>query len=319
MIHFNNETLEIIHKGFSINDICINLYGYSNSRVNKELKKLIKDNNIDISHFKNKNKKYNIIKSICPVCNLEFEKNENSKKTTCSFSCANKHFRSEKSINTKDKISKSLKDFHKKNISEIKINRLSHKQSPIKNCLNYNKSLIRNCLKCNQEFIRKRSESGRLSNAKYCSENCAFESMISNIKKSHSKRISDGKHKGWISRNIESYPEKFFKKVLNKNNIYYEFNKPVKKKDLGVDCNSNYFLDFYIPNGNIDLEIDGKQHEYPHNKLKDGIRDDLISKFYNIYRIKWKAISTPDGKEYIRNEINKFINYYNEINGIKKI
>ena len=72
MIHFNNETLEIIHKGFSINDICINLYGYSNSRVNKELKKLIKDNNIDISHFKNKNKKYNIIKSICPVCNLEF-------------------------------------------------------------------------------------------------------------------------------------------------------------------------------------------------------------------------------------------------------
>ena len=62
------------------------------------------------------------------------------------------------------------------------------------------------------------------------------------------KRIKEGKHKGWISRNIRSYPEKFFDKVLKNNNLFdrCETNYKISKKDLGLECHSNYFLDYYF-------------------------------------------------------------------------
>ena len=92
---------------------------------------------------------------------------------------------------------------------------------------------------------------------------------------------------------------------MENNNIEYEFNKPVLKKDLGVNEIGSYFLDFYIPSKNIDLEIDGGQHRY--RKDHDDLRDSRISKSYNVYRIKWKNINSESGKEYIRGEIDKFL------------
>lgn len=82
------------------------------------------------------------------------------------------------------------------------------------------------------------------------------------------KRVKDGRHKGWSSRNIESFPEKFFKQVLDNNNIKYQFNYSITKKSLGVNESSCYFLDFKIGD-NIDLEIDGKQHEWKERKESD--------------------------------------------------
>ena len=64
--------------------------------------------------------------------------------------------------------------------------------------------------------------------------------------------MKEGKIKPWLSRNVTSYAERFFKKVLDFNNIEYQ-----------REYSSNgYFLDFYIEKNNhkIDLEIDGKQH-----------------------------------------------------------
>jgi len=131
---------------------------------------------------------------------------------------------------------------------------------------------------------------------------------LSNIIKD---RISSGTHKGWQSRDVESYPETFFKKVLENNNIVYEFNKPIRKRDLGIDCDSNYFLDFYLPETNIDLEIDGKQHSY--RQEHDKKRDFFISKIYIVYRIKWESINTKSGKKYMKDEIDKFLNFYNSL------
>ena len=46
------------------------------------------------------------------------------------------------------------------------------------------------------------------------------------------KLMKEGKIKSWQSRNIMSYPEKFFKKVLESNNIDFEGpNYVVKQKD----------------------------------------------------------------------------------------
>ena len=126
------------------------------------------------------------------------------------------------------------------------------------------------------------------------------------------ERIKRGDHKGWQSRNIESYPEKFFKKVLDNLRIKYLFNHPVKKIDLGINESSCYFLDFYIEifNRRIDLEIDGKQHEYKERKDKDLIRDSLLkNNGYEVYRIKWKNPINIKNKEYIKNEIERMIKY----------
>ena len=90
----------------------------------------------------------------------------------------------------------------------------------------------------------------------------------------------------WQSRNIQSYPEKFWQSVLINNNIVFEGpNKAIKKKD----GKNNYFLDFYIEKNNkkIDLEIDGKQHEYVDRNESDKIRDEYLSSLnYIVYRVK---------------------------------
>ena len=68
--------------------------------------------------------------------------------------------------------------------------------------------------------------------------------------------------RGWKSRNIISYAERFWMNVLDNNNIKYQ-------KEYSL--NGKYFLDFLLEkNGKkIDLEIDGKQHQYEERKIHD--------------------------------------------------
>lgn len=70
------------------------------------------------------------------------------------------------------------------------------------------------------------------------------------------KGFIQGIRKGWKSRTIISFPEKFWRMVLDNNNISYIVNFPVSRKSLGDNSSKSYFLDFKISN-NIDLEIDG--------------------------------------------------------------
>jgi hypothetical protein len=43
------------------------------------------------------------------------------------------------------------------------------------------------------------------------------------------------------------------------------------------------------------------------------VRDEvLIKNNYIVYRIKWRNINTEKGKEYIKNEIDNFLEFYNK-------
>lgn len=127
------------------------------------------------------------------------------------------------------------------------------------------------------------------------------------------KLIDDGKHVGWQSRNIRSYAELFWEKVLDNNNIQYETEYVIKKRDLGVDDNNCYFLDFLI-DGFIDLEIDGKQHKYEDRKISDEIRDELlINNGYIVYRIPWVNPKNKNNSDKVKQQIDDFLSWYNSV------
>ena len=122
------------------------------------------------------------------------------------------------------------------------------------------------------------------------------------------KEIEAGTFQGWKSRNILSYSEKFWINVLQNNLIDYKFNFPIKQEN-GIN---NWFLDFYIEinNRKIDLEIDGKQHNYEDRKESDIRRDIYIKSLgIEVYRIEWNEINSDKGKELMKEKINKFLKY----------
>lgn len=84
-------------------------------------------------------------------------------------------------------------------------------------------TVIRVCLSCGEEFTVKRNNRV-LSSQKYCSQECSMIGLKLNVSKSQKERVANGTHKGWATRNIISYPEKFFMEVLKNNDISYEHN-----------------------------------------------------------------------------------------------
>lgn len=126
------------------------------------------------------------------------------------------------------------------------------------------------------------------------------------ISKKAKQAYSEGRNKGWtIRKNQKSYAEKFWERVLENNNIQYESEVKIDKPGFGC-----YFLDFLLP-GNVDLEIDGKQHIYLDRAESDKIRDEYLkSKGYVVYRIPWNNINTEKGKLLMKNKINKFLSWY---------
>jgi len=301
-----NEIKDTIINSYSISDCCDKIYGYTNSRTTKKLRKIIEDENIDVSHLGpgKKNIKYEVIDKECPVCGDKFktQKSHKSEKITCSTGCYNK-YRGPRSEDVKNKIATTLiKGNKNRKYKDRKNGKVLY---PIGN----KKSI---CIVCDKEYTVGRVKSGLYSNSKTCSKECRFNLKSNNSKELQLKLIKEGRHKGWVSRNIMSYPERFFKKVLESNGLEGKFsiNHPVAKRDLGLDCNSSYFLDFYFDDIKLDLEIDGKQHLMEDRVKSDKLRDkSLTDNDYDVYRIKWVSINTKNGKEYIRNEIKKLLEY----------
>ena len=90
--------------------------------------------------------------------------------------------------------------------------------------------------------------------------------------------------------------------VLKNNGITYTHNYHFNK----------YFLDFYIEinNRKIDLEIDGKQHNYPDRIVKDKERDEFVlSNNIEVYRISWNSINTKKGKIIMKEKIDNFLKF----------
>ena len=155
----------------------------------------------------------------------------------------------------------------------------------------------RYCRMCNNH-LSFRNKTG------YCKScNLKFRTFSDDTKRKISeaarRRVLNGTHNGWNSRNIKSYAELFWETVLDNNRIKY-------KREVKV---GKYFLDFVI--GNIDLEIDGKQHRYPDRIASDLIRDEFLrSKGYFVYRIRWNEINSKSGKEMMKDKIDLFLDFF---------
>lgn len=213
---------------------------------------------------------------------------------TCSPKCchikANKN-RGKHSEETKRKISETL--LYKNAL------KIDNKQQY------YFKHYYQTCVICGKTFKRVQFDNGRLSCATTCSDECRLKLKQNQGRKAYEICKANGTFKGWQSRNIISYPEKFWMNVLNNNNIEYIHNYPFNK----------YFFDFYIEyNGRkIDLEIDGKQHLYSDRIESDNIRNEFVkSNGIEVYRIVWNEINSDKGKQLMKDKIDKFIEYLNK-------
>jgi len=260
--------INIHQNGFNIDkDI---LYYFSNIGINN--REDISKKNLSNHWLEIQKRDYNLNPKFCEYCGkiLPFEK-RNSKccNQSCGTALGNKK-KGHRTEETKRKISQSLyKGIHiHKNI----------------------------CKWCGKEFET-------IKNTKYCSNECKQKSISQQISLLRQKEIQNGTFKGWQTRNIISYAEKFWIKVLDNNFIKY-------RKEYYFD--NKYFLDFYIEinNRKIDLEIDGKQHKYSERIEHDKIRDEYIkSKGIEVYRIEWNEIKSNKGKLLMKDKINKFIKY----------
>ena len=245
---------------------------------------------------------YNNSPNLCLECkkSLSYEKRKNR---FCGSSCA-------AIFNNKNRANDFITDEFREKQRKNAIKNFGEKKKKEKKISYYDIDI--KCPECGKSL----SKDQKMRKRTYCSNLCrgnGFKVTDETRKKLSEvikKRIKDGKHKGWQSRNIESYPETFFKRVLENNNIKYEFNKIISKRSLGLDCDANYFLDFFIVNKNIDLEIDGQQHKLKERMESDDTRTDaLVKNGIIVYRIEWKNINTKRGSEYIKNEIDKFLDF----------
>lgn len=255
-------------------------YSYYNGNVKKQIFKYCKENNLNIEEIIQNNNKPNI----CLNCGKEIEGKYRFKKKFCNSSCAASFNNKGKkhSEETKMKISKT---FLEKRTLEKELT----------------------CLRCGKIFKVSLKENGRFSRKKYCSEECRRKSSNEKNSSLAKERVKNGTHQGWKTRNIISYPEKFWMKVLNNNSISFH-------KEYHID--NKYFLDFFIEKNEfkIDLEIDGKQHLYEDRKLHDIERDKyLTEKGYIVYRIPWNEINSEQGKEKMKQKIEEFLTFFNNL------
>lgn len=231
---------------------------------------------------------------ICEKCGLTYIRKDGVSPRFCSRSCANSRTHT---TQTKEKISAGVK----RRLVESPVN-----NDHIKRCNKCNRILSANniigvcqacldlkCKKCGSP-ITKQSKLG------YCAKCVHSDPVLRERNRDIQKSlVQRGLHKGWTSRNKRSYAEKFFERVLSKNHISY-----VSEKHVGP-----YFLDFVI--GNIDLEIDGKQHKYKDRKTHDNERDAYLrSCGYFVYRIAWNSINNDAGKSMMKDKIDLFLDWY---------
>ena len=150
--------------------------------------------------------------------------------------------------------------------------------------------------------LRTKSEAGKLGHIKHPQKHTEeSKNKLSVIRK---KYLSEHPDKVPYLINHyskgESYPEKYFNNIFEKENIKFE-----RYYRIGL-----YELDFAFLNQKIDLEIDGEQHKVDNRILESDIRRDEFMKEngWKIIRIDWKNYSklkTEDKKKYIEKLLNE--------------
>lgn len=297
------------------------------SRIGLTTRKDISSKNLHKRYWDNKYEEYELNPKYCLNCGnkIPFQNRFNK---CCCISCAatiGNKTRGKHSEETKRKISQTLHNKYESNnvviknptkIYQYKLLSELVNEGKILNENNYsfedkkiNETILKekNCFICGKKYYALINKSGNLSFAKTCSDSCCKQLKVQRGKETAKRVIDEGRFVGWKTRNIKSYAEIFWHNVLQNNNIEYISEHYFDKK---------YFLDFYIiKNGiEIDLEIDGKQHKYKDRIEHDKIRDEYIkSKNIIVYRIEWNEIKSENGSNLMKEKIDKFLEFYNNI------
>lgn len=222
---------------------------------------------------------YYINPKYCPCCNtvITFEKKEN---TYCDHVCAAKVAA----------IGRVVSEEHKKNLSD------------------------KMTIMCQVSFCEICKSTIRNKRRKTCSPECTKQSISNNKKnpptllKYNNKPRIGYKNNRWPSRTTPSYMERTFDEWLKTSKCNYSWimEQPFKRYDFNGKYLKCYYADFYFPELNLIIELDGTQHE--RNIEYDKDRDNYIINNYSnvssIIRIKHKEFMD---KSYI-DEISSLLN-----------
>ena len=182
----------------------------------------------------------------------------------CSTSCSASFYNKDRKgvaldATVKQKISDSVKKFNLENPytkSKQMFSRLSY------------------CCICNSVIQNKI--------VKTCSSKCKSVLLSNNM----SDRIKQNRRSNY-RRDKRSYLEESFETWLLDNNISLKYETEYTIKNHITQ--KWYFVDFYFPEINLIVELDGKQHEKPKHKEADKLRDEYIATNLNlnVFRISY--------------------------------
>lgn len=150
---------------------------------------------------------------------------------------------------------------------------------------------------------RNKSDSGKIGKERFpIKHSIETKNKISQIRKEFLKNNPDKVPYKLYHSSKESYPEKYFAEVFEKENIKVERYTPI----------SYYELDFCIPDKRINIEIDGDQH-YLDNKVKnsDNNRNSYLeNNGWETIRIRWSDYQKLDfeAKSKYISELKDYIN-----------
>jgi very-short-patch-repair endonuclease len=117
---------------------------------------------------------------------------------------------------------------------------------------------------------------------KTCSSECKSALLSNNM----TERIKQNRRSNY-RRDKRSYLEESFETWLANNNISLKYETEYTIKNHITQ--KWYFVDFYFPEINLIVELDGKQHEKPKHKEADKLRDEYITTNLNlnVFRISY--------------------------------
>lgn len=203
--------------------------------------------------------------------------------------------------------------------------RLKHNINIISYAENFMNFTIPKCLICGNNRVHR----GSLKFNKTCNNQNCKDKYLKNkkmtieikkqISKSMKKAHKEGRANNWQDSkkyHNNSYPEKFFEKVIEN-----EFNDKNYTREYRV---GPYAIDFAWVDKKLAIEIDGKQHKYEENLIRDKNKDNFLKKDdWKILRIEWKKLFNNTQKyikitkNFVDNcefTTNDMINIYNEYN-----
>ena len=193
----------------------------------------------------------------------------------CCQGCANSH---SKSIDERQKVSKTLLTKYNPNLTPDEIELLSL-----------------------QHIERNDKRKRNISTANSSEQEQYMDKILPSVQDEQKSR-----EKGWQNRKIKnSYPEQFWMRVFDNNGIQYEREHYVKNEN----STGSYKLDFLIDDV-YDIEIDGSQHKQNDIFQKDIRRDVYLKSLgYKVYRIPWVPPVTLEKKKVVYNQIVKLFEY----------